>query len=95
VQETGRWGAFLTTTVSFFIAEMGDKTQLATIALGSRYPSILWVTIGTTAGMLASNALAIFLGDRFLARIPMHRVRIMACVLFILFGLGILWRGLA
>ncbi len=94
IQESGRFGAFMTTTISFFIAEMGDKTQLATIALGARYPSVVLVTLGTTLGMLASNALAVFFGERFLAKIPMKWVRIIACVLFVLFGLAILWQGL-
>ncbi len=89
--KTGRrYGAFLTTVIAFFIAEMGDKTQLATIALGARYSSPLVVTLGTTLGMIASNALAIFLGDKLLAKIPMRWVRVFACLLFVLFGLAIL-----
>lgn len=90
VQTTGRFGAFMTTVVVFFLAEMGDKTQLATIALGARYSSIALVTFGSTIGMLASNALAIFLGDRFLKRVPMKWVRIAACFLFAAFGFVIL-----
>lgn len=91
VKETGSLGAFLTTVVSFFLAEMGDKTQLATVALGARFEGmLLLVTAGTTAGMLASNALAIFLGDRLLARVPMKKVRVISCVMFLAFGVGIL-----
>ncbi len=86
-----RWGPFVTTLVSFFIAEMGDKTQLATIALGARYKEIFWVTLGTTAGMLGSNAIAVFLGDRLLKRIPMKWVRLSASLIFALFGLALLW----
>lgn len=85
-----RFGPLVTTIVAFFIAEMGDKTQLATIALGAKYASTSLVTIGTTLGMLASNALAIFLGDKLLARIPMKWVRVFASVLFCLFGIAIL-----
>lgn len=86
-----RFGPLVTTIIAFFLAEMGDKTQLATIALGAEYATeIAFVTLGTTFGMLASNALAIFLGDRLLARIPMQKVRIAAAILFALFGLGIL-----
>lgn len=85
-----KYGALLTTIVVFFLAEMGDKTQLATIALGARYNDVLVVTIGTTIGMMGSNALAIFLGDRLLKKIPMNWVRRLACGLFILFGVGIL-----
>ena len=85
-----RFGVFVTTVVAFFIAEMGDKTQLATVALGAKYPSLWAVTFGTTLGMLASNALAIFLGDRLLQKIPMQSVRIFACALFVIFGIAIL-----
>lgn len=86
----GRWGVFAATTVAFFMAEMGDKTQLATVALGARFPDVRLVTLGTTAGMLASNALAVFWGERLLRRIPMQWVRRGASVLFALFGLAIL-----
>lgn len=89
VKETGHFGAFVTTVISFFLAEMGDKTQLATIALGARYANTILVTLGTTFGMLASNALAIFLGHQLLARVPMKWVRISACVLFLGFGIAI------
>lgn len=85
-----RYGAFLTTTVTFFIAEMGDKTQLATIALGARFNEPAIVTIGTTAGMMVSNGLAVFLGDRLTRRISMKWIHIFAAVLFALFGVGIL-----
>ncbi|RZA08245.1 MAG: TMEM165/GDT1 family protein [Proteobacteria bacterium] len=91
-EESGKFGAFITTVVAFFLAEMGDKTQLATIALGARYESLALVTLGTTAGMMASNALAIFLGKKLLKRVPMKWVRVFACVLFVLFGIGILLR---
>ncbi len=90
LKSESRFGAFLTTVIAFFLAEMGDKTQLATIALGARYANTVAVTFGTTLGMMASNALAIFLGDKLLARIPMKWVRLFACILFILFGIGIL-----
>ncbi len=92
-KESGRFGAFFTTVVAFFFAEMGDKTQLATVALGARFSQIWIVTIGTTMGMMASNALAIFLGEKLLKRIPMKWVRVFACGLFFLFGLGILLVG--
>ncbi|MCC7460253.1 MAG: TMEM165/GDT1 family protein [Proteobacteria bacterium] len=85
-----RYGAFLTTTVAFFIAEMGDKTQLATVALAAKYMNITLVTIGTTLGMLASNALAIFFGEKLLSKIPMQWVRRFASILFFIFGIVIL-----
>jgi putative Ca2+/H+ antiporter (TMEM165/GDT1 family) len=84
------WGAFVTTTIAFFIAEMGDKTQLATVALGAKYSSVVIVTIATTLGMLAANAIPIVFGEKLLKKIPMNIIRIVACLLFIAFGLGIL-----
>ena len=90
LKKESRFGPLLTTIIAFFLAEMGDKTQLATVALGAKYASVMMVTFGTTLGMLASNGLAIFLGERLLKKIPMKYVRIFACVLFVLFGLGIL-----
>lgn len=94
LKNEGRWGALVTTIVAFFIAEMGDKTQLATIALGARYSSLTLVTLGTTLGMMGSNALAIFLGDKMLKRIPMKYVRMLASALFVVFGVLILVKGL-
>lgn len=90
LKSVGQWGALTTTIVTFFMAEMGDKTQLATIALGARYSNLVLVTLGTTLGMIGSNALAIFLGEKLLKKIPMQWIRRFACLLFILFGLGIL-----
>lgn len=91
VLESWQFGAFLTTFVSFFLAEMGDKTQLATVALGAQYNSVVMVTLGTTLGMMASNALVIFFGHRILKRISMKWVRIFASLLFVIFALGILF----
>jgi len=89
--ETKRSGSvFVTTTLLFFLAEMGDKTQLATIALGANYQNTLFVTLGTTLGMLFSNALAVFFGERLLRRVPMKWMRRVAAILFALFALGIL-----
>lgn len=90
LKESSSQGVLFTTIVAFFLAEMGDKTQLATIALGARYTSTVLVTLGSTVGMMASNALAIFLGERMLKRIPMKWVRIAACILFMVFGVAIL-----
>lgn len=90
VKSESRFGPFATTVIAFFVAEMGDKTQLATVALGARYSSVAIVTIGTTLGMMASNALAIFLGDKLLQRVSMKWVRIFTSILFIAFGFGIL-----
>lgn len=86
-----RFGAFLTTAVLFFFAEMGDKTQLATVALAARYGDVLKVTAGTTLGMLASDGLAVFLGERLAARVSSSRIRWAAASLFFLFGTLSAW----
>jgi putative Ca2+/H+ antiporter (TMEM165/GDT1 family) len=88
------FGPFLTTTILFFLAEMADKTQLATVALAARYQSVVLVTIGTTLGMLASDGLAVFLGERLAARVSMKAVRIAAAGLFFLFGGLSAWAAL-
>ncbi len=84
------WGPFLTTTIAFFFAEMGDKTQLATIALGAKFAAPFLVTAGTTLGMLGADGLAVFFGQRFNSKIPMTLVHRIASGLFILFGVAIL-----
>ena len=90
-----RAGPYLTTAVLFFLAEMGDKTQLATMALAAEFQSVILVTIGTTLGMLASDGLAVFLGDRLADRLPMTWVRRVAAALFLAFGAAAAWRALA
>lgn len=89
-QSESRWGAFVTTVVAFFLAEMGDKTQLATVALGARFHAPVQVTLGTTFAMLAADGLAVFLGERLTAHVPMKWIRWFAAVLFLAFGLYIL-----
>lgn len=84
-----KWGPFLTTLVAFFFAEMGDKTQLATVALGAKYASPLLVTTGTTLGMLGADSLAVIFGHKFTEKVPITIVHRIASALFILFGLGI------
>ncbi len=85
-----KWGPFLTTTLAFFIAEMGDKTQLATLALGAKYTAPIAVTVGTTLGMLAANTPAVFFGHGFTQVVPMVWVHRISSALFIIFGVGIL-----
>lgn len=85
-----RAGAFLTTLVAFFFVEMGDKTQVATIALGAQYQSLLWVTMGTTLGMMIANVPAIFLGQELLKRVNLDTVRKVAALLFLVIGLWVL-----
>jgi Ca2+/H+ antiporter, TMEM165/GDT1 family len=87
-----KYGAFLTTLVLFFLAEMGDKTQLATVALGAKYTDIVMVSIGTTCGMMAANVPAVLIGEKLAERFPLSKMRFVAAVLFALFGLLILMR---
>lgn len=89
-EASSRYGAFLTTVVLFFLAEMGDKTQLATVALGARFAAPLMVTLGTTAGMLAADGLAVFCGESLTKKVSMKWIRRIACCLFVLFGACIL-----
>ena len=81
-----RAGAFVTALIAFFLAEMGDKTQIATVALAARFDSLAQVVIGTTLGMMIANAPAVWLGEKLAHRIPMKAVRITAAALFIGFG---------
>ena len=82
-----RGGAFLTTLVAFFLVEMGDKTQIATIALGAQYKSVAIVAAGTTLGMMLANAPAVFLGDELVKRVSLNATRIAAALLFLVLGL--------
>jgi putative Ca2+/H+ antiporter (TMEM165/GDT1 family) len=81
-----RFGAFLTTLVAFFLVEMGDKTQVATIALGARFDNLIMVTMGTTLGMMLANVPAVFLGHELIERVPLNIVRIIAALLFLIIG---------
>jgi len=89
------WGPLVTTTVVFFLAEMGDKTQLATVALAARFGSPAAVTVGTTLGMLAADALAVFAGTYLATRLPMVWIRRAAAALFFVFGLTIIFKLLS
>ncbi|MCW1429359.1 TMEM165/GDT1 family protein [Novosphingobium sp. JCM 18896] len=85
-----KFGAFLTTLVAFFLVEMGDKTQLATIALGARFQAVVPVMLGTTLGMMLANVPAVFLGNALIKRIPLNTVRVIAALLFLAIGLWLL-----
>ncbi|TNE39617.1 MAG: TMEM165/GDT1 family protein [Sphingomonadales bacterium] len=85
-----RFGAFVTTLIAFFLVEMGDKTQIATVALGARFQSVLWVTAGTTLGMMLANVPAVFLGNELIKRVPLNVVRLIAALLFLIIGLWLL-----
>jgi putative Ca2+/H+ antiporter (TMEM165/GDT1 family) len=84
---------FVLTVVLFFLAEMGDKTQIATIALGARYSDVLSVTIGTTLGMMLANAPAVWIGQKFTQRMPIKWVHAVAAITFILIGIATLFWG--
>jgi len=90
-QVAQRLGVFGATLVTFFLAEMGDKTQIATVALAAHYPSAVLVVIGTTLGMLVADVPAVFIGDRLANRIPMKLVHSVAAVIFLLLGLATLF----
>ena len=85
-----RLGVFGATLVTFFLAEMGDKTQIATIAMAAHYPDPLWVVAGTTLGMLIADVPAVFIGDRLAARIPMKLVHGLAALMFAALGIATL-----
>lgn len=87
------WPVFLLTSSLFFMAEMGDKTQIATIGLGARYDDVIAVTIGTTLGMTLANAPAVWIGTQFTNRIPIKWVHTVAAVVFIAMGILILLYG--
>lgn len=82
-----RAGVFLTTAIAFFLVEMGDKTQVATVALGARFNSLLAVTAGTTFGMMAANIPAILFGDVLAKKVPMRALQLSAALLFLALGL--------
>ena len=82
-----RGGVFFTTLVAFFFVEMGDKTQIATIALGARFDDVLWVAAGTTLGMMIANIPAVYLGEALVRRVSMNVVRVVAASMFLILGL--------
>lgn len=81
-----RFGVFGTTLIAFFLAEMGDKTQIATVALAAQYHAFFWVVAGTTLGMMIANAPAVLLGDRIAHRMPVRLVRAIAAGIFAILG---------
>ncbi len=85
-------GVFGATLVTFFLAEMGDKTQIATVALAAHYGAPVLVVVGTTLGMLVADVPAVLVGDRFASRIPMRPVHTIAAGIFALMGLLTLFR---
>jgi putative Ca2+/H+ antiporter (TMEM165/GDT1 family) len=84
---------FILTVGLFFLAEMGDKTQIATIALGAKYSDVFSVTVGTTLGMMLANAPAVWIGQKFTKRMPIKWVHAVAAVTFIAIGIATLIWG--
>ena len=82
-----RAGVFVTTTIAFFLVEMGDKTQVATVALGARFENVLAVTMGTTLGMMIANVPAVLFGEALAEKVPMRALRVGAAILFLALGL--------
>ncbi len=86
-------GVLVTTTVLFFLAEIGDKTQIATVALAARFDSLMAVVMGTTIGMLLANAPVAFFGDALAKRMPVRAVHLVAALVFAALGIGVLAFG--
>ena len=84
--EEPRWGIFGTTVVAFFLAEMGDKTQIATVMLAARFDAYLWVVAGTTLGMMLANVPVVYLGERMTRLVPMRVVHIVSALVFAVLG---------
>lgn len=85
---TPRFGVFGTTVVAFFLAEMGDKTQIATVMLAAQYQAWAWVVAGTTLGMMLANAPVVWLGDKITKLVPLRVVHVVSALIFL--GLGLL-----
>jgi Ca2+/H+ antiporter, TMEM165/GDT1 family len=85
-----RFGVFGTTLITFFLAEMGDKTQIATVALAAQYQELVWVVIGTTLGMMIANVPAVYLGDNVAHKLPVRLIHGVAAAIFALLGIATL-----
>jgi putative Ca2+/H+ antiporter (TMEM165/GDT1 family) len=90
VRERGRYGVFAITCVAFFFAEIGDKTQLATVALAARYSDLFQVVAGTTLGMMIADVPAVILGKVASPKFPFKLVRIVSAAIFALLGVAVL-----
>ena len=86
----GKYGVFATTLVAFFLAEMGDKTQIATVALAARYDAVIAVVAGTTIGMMIANVPAVYFGERIADKISLRLVHGIAAALFLALGIATL-----
>ena len=86
-------GAFIATTLAFFVAEIGDKTQIATVLLAAKYQPLWQVVAGTTVGMLLANVPVVLLGSRFADRLPLKAARHVAAAVFGLLAVWAAWKG--
>ena len=85
-----KYGVFMTTLIAFFLAVMGDQTQVATVALAAQFHSFVWVVAGTTFGMMLANAPAVYFGDRIADRMPVKIVHRIAAAIFAILGIATL-----
>ena len=82
-----RYGVFGATFILFFLAEIGDKTQIATVALAARFDSLVWVMLGTTLGMMLANAPAVFIGNKLADKLPISLIHKVSAVIFLSIGI--------
>lgn len=87
-------GAFIATSIAFFLAEIGDKTQVATVLLAAKYSPLWQVIAGTTLGMLLANVPVVALGSRFADRLPLRAARIVAALVFLTLAVWVAWHGI-
>ncbi|OTG76351.1 hypothetical protein B9T23_08580 [Acinetobacter terrae] len=85
-----KYGVFGATFVLFFLAEIGDKTQVATVALAARFDSVFWVMIGTTIGMMIANAPAVFVGNKLADKLPIPLIHKIGASIFLIIGVATL-----
>ena len=90
IKKWQKLGVFGATFVLFFLAEIGDKTQIATVALAARFDSIVWVMLGTTLGMMLANAPAVFIGDKLATKLPIALIHKIGAAIFLVIGVATL-----
>lgn len=88
--KAARYGVFLTTAILFFLVEIGDKTQVATVALAARFDALAAVVMGTTLGMMLANAPVVFFGDALAKKVPIRAVHVVCAVIFAALGVAAL-----
>lgn len=91
--DKGHFGVFVTTVIAFFMAEMGDKTQIATVTLAARYQDLFSVVTGSTLGMLLANVPVVFMGERLMHHVPVRSIHVILALLFAVMAVMVLvWR---